>query len=380
MRKEKRICIRILHGILCCVLLFSNPPTLSYADQTEPRNISTGITYLSTHWHYEPYYLSDAEIHRDFRLFRDNGLSIVTLVTVWKYIEPSPGVYNDEAIDDIIHICEIADEYNLQIIIDFHTMMQLESFTMPEWMNPRKFEQVFRDQKTREAWLNYLDHCVDILCEVDNIHSWHMMNEPARSLYPDTDNWACNASIDMFVELWWEMRSIFKTYSNKPVSIRFGGDTFDKHFERDSRIYQVCDYVALNWYEEFCSRELLTDMVSDIQDYVPVMISEFGFETDDDSLQEVSMVEYLDLFDQVYPRSVVAWYWRADYENGSPEAPGLGFNLAGTVEGSPRPAFNILCIKEYPNFVIPESTGGTLSIVIVMIVSLFYSRLQKSRS
>ena len=201
-----------------------------------PRNISTGITYLSTHWHYEPYYLSDEEIHRDFTLFNRMGIDYITLVLIWKYVEPTPGNYLEDAYDDIERVCEIAKEHGLEVIIDFHTMMHENSFTMPTWLSPRKFEQVFKDNSAHQAWLNYLEHSVSKLKDVENIHSWHMMNEPARSLYPITDNWACDVTVEEFIELWQEMRTVFKSISDKPVSIRFAAKSFDNHFNRDPRI------------------------------------------------------------------------------------------------------------------------------------------------
>jgi hypothetical protein len=370
---KKRTLIRIQVILILYIVVFSKPPIESYAEQIDPICNSIGITYLSTHWHYEPYYLSDAEIHRDFSLFQENGLSIVTLVSVWKYIEPLPGVYNDEALNDIIRVCRIAEEYDLEIIIDFHTMMHEDSFTIPEWVEPRKFEQIFLNQSTRKAWLNYLNHSVSTLSKANNIHSWHMMNEPARSLYPETDNWACNATIDEFVTLWSEMKIVFKTHSSKPVSIRFGGNTFDTHFNRDPRIYTICDYISLNWYEEFCSRELLRDMISDIKKHAPVMISEFGYETNNDMLQDEKYRDYVELFSKTNVQCIIAWYWRADYYLGSPSGPGLGFNLADNVEGNPRSAFYRI-YDDYPGFVIPESPIGTIAMITMMIAALVYSK------
>jgi len=140
-----------------------------------------------------------------------------TLVVIWKYLEPSFRVYKDEALDDLIRVCEYAAKYELQVMIDFHTMMHEGSFTVPEWLSPRKFETVFTNDTARQAWLDFLGHCVSHLSGVENIHSWHMMNEPARH------EWACDVTVDEFIELWREMRDVFKTHSGKPVSIRFGG-------------------------------------------------------------------------------------------------------------------------------------------------------------
>jgi hypothetical protein len=295
-----------------------------------------GITYLSTNWHYEPSYPSDGEIIRDFQLFREQGITNITLVAIWKHIEPSYGVYNDAALDDIKRVCGFAEDHGLGVTIDFHTMMQEDSFTMPEWLSPRRFKTVIDNETNKRAWLNYLNHSVDYLKDEKAITSWHMMNEPARL------EWGCNCTVDAFVDLWTEMRTIFKSLSTKPVSIRFGGDTFDTHFNRDPRILDICDYVSFNVYQT-TNIALLADMVSYVHDNDRfVIISEYGLYTDDDTDQFYAYEDYLGFFDKLDVSCCVAWYWRADYDLGIPEGPGSGYNLAGTVDGDYRPAFKLI--------------------------------------
>lgn len=299
-----------------------------------------GVNYLSTWWHYEPKYLSDQELNSDFRLFKDNGLNYITLVAVWSYLEPTRGNYNDTALGDVKRVCQLAAAYGLQVIIDFHTLMDENSFTMPAWLSHRKFETVFRDTTARNAWLNFLDHCVTYLSTVNNINSWHMMNEPARG------SWACDVTITDFVNLWSDMRNIFKSHSAKPVSIRFSADAFDNDFHRDTRIYDICDYVGLNWYDSTYSPEELTDLVTEIRQHRPVMISEFGYsQTDDDTLQADTYRRQIELFKQIGVNTCVAWLWRADFSLGSPDQPGSGWNLAknvSTEHAYPRVAFYTL--------------------------------------
>ena len=109
------------------------------------RNKTTeyGLNYFSTHNHYEPYYLTDEILDRDFSLFRKNGINYITLELIWKYLEPSLGEYNDPGLEDIVRVCRFAEKYRIKIIINFYTMMHENTFTMPEWVSPRKFEQIF---------------------------------------------------------------------------------------------------------------------------------------------------------------------------------------------------------------------------------------------
>jgi hypothetical protein len=330
---------------------------LSYAALDESVNgtdMRFGINYLSTNWHYEPHYLNETT-DRDFKLFKEQGLEYVTLAAIWKYLEPTLGTYNDLALNDMKIVCNVAADYGLKIIIDFHTMMQNDSFTMPTWLSPRKFETVFTNSTVHAAWLNFLDHCVAFLCDTANIQSWHMMNEPALG------EWACNVTVDEFHGLWTEMRSIFKSHSEKPVSIRFGANLFDSHFKRDPRIYEICDYIALNWYEDHCTRERLVDIVTEIQAHNrTVMLSEFGYETNDSNLQTDMFAEYLSLFKSICVNDCIAFFWRADYNSPNPPPPGSGFNLAKNVNGDPRPAF---CLMDTvpPNIDIQSPENKTYS-------------------
>lgn len=172
----------------------------------------------------------------------------MTLAIIWPYHEPQEGKYHEAALDDIIRVCDFA-KYNLRVIINFYTMLSENSWTIPQWLSPWKFEAVFINEAARQSWLNFLNHCASRLSNVESIWSWHMMNEPARG------SWACNVSIDEYLDLWAEMKAIFKLYSDRPISVRFAAQLFDSpnHFNNDQRILDLLDYLSLNWYECYYS-------------------------------------------------------------------------------------------------------------------------------
>lgn len=336
------------------VLIICSTPTLqinrfqaSATGLTEISNpyLKFGVNYLSTLYHYEQKHLNDSTLDRDFKLFKEQGLEFIVVTAIWKYLEPQLGKYDPVGLADLRRVCESASEHGLQVVVDFHTMMDVNSFTMPEWLSPRKFETVFTNSTVRQAWLGFLSYTMSYLDGVGNINSWHMMNEPALH------EWACNVSIDDFVTLWREMRAAVKSQSQRPVSIRFAAGVFNSHFNRDPRIYEVCDYVSLNWYENEtmnpCTPSALTDIVADINAHGrSVFISEFGYETDDDSLQNQMYGRCICLFRNTTGISLCSpWYWRADYNNGAPIS---NYNLARNVTSNlrpvfmPRPAFYLL--------------------------------------
>jgi len=328
--------------ILLVCLLMTSYIRIDFAVSAENGDSTAtkyGVNYFSTHNHYEPYYLSDEELNRDFGLFRDQGLEYVTLCAIWKYLEPELGVYNEVAIDDLERVCEFASQYGLMVIINFYTMMKNNSWTMPEWLSPRKFEAVFLNETAREAWLGFLGHVAERLDGQDSIWSWHMMNEPWRR------EWACNVTIDEFLDLWGEMKDVFRAYSDRPVSVRFTVQAFEDpdHFNSDPRIYSLFDYLALNYYEIYCPGENLTRVVSEAQQNgCRVVISEFGSNATDDIDQANDYKRILGLFNSLGLVDRIAWMWRADYNSTNPDPPGVGYNLAKDVDGTPRKAFHIL--------------------------------------
>jgi hypothetical protein len=329
------------------VLLSGFQPVLSFVPE-DVDDMLLGVNYYSTHNHYESGYLSDDEIERDFALFRDRGLTYVTLGVNWNYTEPERGEYDETALNDLVRICNFAYAYDLKIIIDFHTLMASDgNWTIPDWVSPRRFETVFTDSTnaTRRAWLNFLGNCTEWLNDCDSVWSWNMMNEPAR-------DWGCDVSIDDYLALWGEMRAVFKSYSDRPVSIRFAAQVFDNpvHFGRNSSIYDVCDYLSLNWYQEHCSRQTLADVVAEASEHTNVMISEFGSDAADDVTQAQQMKSQMEFFKTLLLTGCVAWMWRADYDAGWPDLPGTGYNLAKDVDGNPRLAFDYLCDSAFNMF------------------------------
>ncbi len=297
-----------------------------------------GVNYLSTHVHYEEYYLSNQTLDRDFALFKQQGLKYVTLVAVWKYLEPRQGVYNEAAINDLIRVCTHAEKYGLKVNIDFYTMMSNNSWTMPEWLTNRKFETVFLNNTARQAWLNYLDHMANRLDSQQNIYSWHMMNEPARRA------WACDVSIEEYLALWSQMKTVFKAYSDRPVTVRFAAQVFEdpNHFNSDPRIFEVLDFLALNWYELHCPRANLTRIVNQASQNTNIMISEFGANAANDDQQAQQYQNYVAFLRSLGLKDCIAWMWRGDYNSPNPEPPGTGYNLAKDTSGTPRPAFYCL--------------------------------------
>jgi hypothetical protein len=336
-------------------ILVSPVPIHGYARTS---SFSIGVNYLSTHFHYESSYLPNATLQRDFQFFQDQGLKIVSLAVVWVYMEPNMSDYNTAAVADLKRVSAIAAEHGIQVIIDFHTLMDNKdgngSYTMPEWLPLRKFKTVLTNTTYRLAWINYLGNMSASLADIANLHSWHMMNEP----------WASIASMDEYLPLWREMKATIRAHSDKPVSIRFGSEVYLR-FNRDPRIYDICDYIALNWYEYLYPVANFTSLVSELSAHRPVMITEFGYSSNDDKAQKQEYQRYITIFGDLNITGAMPWFWRADYPVGNPDVPGFGYNLAKNVSGEARPAFNVF--SSIPNIPeLPVGTAGTLAAFIAL--------------
>jgi hypothetical protein len=332
--------------LICCIVQASN---VGYTGAAST-DLRFGVNYQSTNHHYSPNeHLTDEVLDRDFQLFKNQGLQFIVLNVIWKYFEPVCGVYNEEAIGNLARVCAFADKYGLKVVIDFHTIANKDSsWSIPEWVAPRYFETVFTNSTVRQAWLSFLAHMAYRLDGVSNLESWQMMNEPARN------SWACDVSVDDYVNLWTDMKTAIGQHSTKPVSIRFSAQTF-YHFNNDPRIYGVCDYFSINWYIEDgpVSQGNFTAAVLDAQAHNrKVMVSEFGSDTgqNGDLLDEAGVTEQyqdsLDIFRALGVDECAAFFWRADYNSTTPSKPGTGLNLAKSDDGTPREAF--LALKNPP--------------------------------
>jgi hypothetical protein len=345
--------------------IMTSTKNMNYAMATDgdsSTEFKFGINYISAYYHYEPRYLTEDVLNRDFALFKQQGLTYITLLMVWKYFEPGYGQYNYAAFADLRRVCEFASKYSLQVIIDIQTQMFANSPKIPDWVRPRMFATVFANSTVHQGWIDFLRYTASYLNDTPNICSWHMMNEPA------TGSWAGGISIDQWIPLWTEMRNVFKSYSDRPVSIRFGAKVFANDFHSDPRIYNVTDYVALNWYEDQGYDETsLAQLIPQIQEHERVMISEFGYnKTTDDSLQAAKFREYITLFEKAGVEEISAWIWWADSwptfhytVPNPPDVPGIIYNLAKSWDGTPRSAFYLLKDIVPPIINVQSPVNGT---------------------
>jgi hypothetical protein len=213
--------------------------------------------------------------------------------------------------------------------------MHNNSYTIPTWVQSRWFNNVVNNVTARQAWLNMLSFSASYLSDVPNIHSWHMMNEPYIG------SWAVQTTIDGFIALWSDMKSAMRQHSPLPVSVRLAANSVTGSFNDDPRMYELFDYMTINWYESYYSitdfKALINSMKSHGKD---IMIGEWGYSTNDDEAQYSKFVTYLNVFKELEIKETLAWLWRSDSAKiANPGSIGKGYIICKNADGEPRKGF-----------------------------------------
>lgn len=341
--------LRKILGIFLALTLLSVFFCIPSAKSTD-EDLRFGINYYAVNHHYEQYCLTDDVLDRDFSLFQSQGLKFIILEAVWAYIGRTPSSYAPEAIPDLIRVCSFAEKYDLKVVIDFHTLMGSKSWTMPWWLTNRNFETVLLNDTAKQHWLNFLDYVANGLNDVPNLEGWQMMNEPGWSSTLPADQF-----VSRWVDLWKQMREVFKSYSDRPVSIRFDEALVRKgYFNLNPQIWEVCDFLSFNWFYRDDVNELTLVEQFALDHGKKVMISEFGTDTGDtgryadDATVRAQYLKSIEYFKSYGVKDCAAFYWQADFisPNNSPFPPGTDYNLALDISGTPRPAF--YCLQNEP--------------------------------
>jgi hypothetical protein len=326
----------------------SSKPTECEAESipSEPILDSTlcGINYHSAWWHYDSQYTTDDIVHRDFQLFQKNGINLVTILIQWVYMEPSDGIYRQKYMNDIKRVIEIADQHDIDCIIDFHTINLMPNWLPPKSLSETSTNRFVTNQKTRDSFFEFEKYVIQNVDHYDNVHSYHIFNEP----YLGSLQWQFSSSRQEVLQFLQDLYNNAKLYTNKPCSIRYGTDsiTASSQFNDDPMVWSSCDYITANYYIDEAwgshSETRLRNIVEKAHNLgKKIMIGEFGRNTDDDLEQQTYMKKYVELFNDIDIDYIGAWIWRADTKvNNEPDAPvGGGYNLAADLNGNPRPAF-----------------------------------------
>lgn len=343
-----------------------------------------GLNYLSL---YHAYETSEANLRRDFELFRLNNIYAINLSLYWYRIEgDTQGDYHDSFLENIKRICTLAREYRVKVLITFHTLWGGDSpWCTPDYVIDPVYGQkdalaIVRDPTMRQAFINMFTYAVQYLSGTPNIKAWCILNEPwywPHELPPPYEN------IDQkenFITLMQELSNIVKTYDGRPVTVRFvfahtwngnAKNIFEEDWGWDQRIFDVLDFISANIYLPLREDPVSTQVINIVKYNISgcytrkknVWITEFGYSSEDDSKQQEAYRYHVKFFRSRRAKVAMAWMYMSEVAPpGWDQNPGFGgFNLA-TPDGTPRPAFYEIPAPILPIFPVlsPLVTGGLL--------------------
>ena len=309
-----------------------------------PRHI--GINYLTLYQKYDTPY---SRLQHDFALFAKNGINTIAISLYWYRIELSEGAYDSQFISNVTRVVKIAETFGLSVMIDFHTLIgNSDAWSNPPYvgsgMNLITKPTVAADYVAMVSW------AVTQLRGLPNIWAYSVLNEPWYwPLTPlSKSNW-----INLIVQL---TRTV-KAIDPKPVTVRFIGDIFERDWTWNATLIRSLDFLSINAYLSVNSsgpnywntwsnlRAGLGDIVQHASSLrTKVQITELGFPTPNDALQEAVYNQYSDVFKTLPNLSGwLSWGWDSSYDPNHPSWSAIGeYSIDARSTGIPRPAFYVL--------------------------------------
>jgi hypothetical protein len=282
-----------------------------------------GLDYSSSGWNYSD---SEAHLRSDFARFKQNNITLICLWLHWYNVQPrSSSSYDDAFLGRVKKLCLVANEYGIEVDIDFHSGCgSYKRYGLPHWFSGT-FDKVATSSTAKAQWINMEKHVVQYLSSVPNIRSWQLFNEP----------WADTSSLQTsYRALFVDTASAVKALTDKPVTIRFGASSFTAHKWKDwAQLYQICDFLAVNWYPQYHTVASLDAFVSAAKSRMKSMeITEYGAGSSNDETQRASVANQISLFKaRGIDTALICQYGTLDTSN--------HFNVRNPSTGQPRPAF-----------------------------------------
>jgi len=303
-----------------------------------------GVNYLSL---YQEYDTPDSRLQHDFALFAKNGINTIVISLYWYRVELSEGVYDSEFINNVTRVVKIAGRFGLSVMIDFHTLMgDSDAWSNPPYvgsgMNLVTNPRIAADYVAMVTWAVTQLRCLP------NIWSYSVLNEPwywPLASLPKS-NW-----INLIVQL---ARAV-KAIDSRPVTVKFVGDIFERDWAWNTTLIRSLDFLSIDAYFSVNSsywntwsklRAGLGDIVQHASSLgEKVQITEFGFPTSNDAVQQAVYYRYTDFFKTLANLSGwLSWGWDSSYDPNHPSWSAIGeYSIDEHSTGTPRPAFYVLC-------------------------------------
>ena len=313
---------------------------------THPAPKHIGVNYLTL---YHEYTTPESRLQHDFALFQREGINTIVVSLFWYRIEDSRGVYDQQFIDNVTRVIRIANTYGLSVLIDFHTLIgESDAWSNPNYvgvgMNLINQSQIAADYIAMVKWT------VTQLKGLPNIWAYSVLNEP---WYWPLDSWRELNWINLMAQL----SQAVKAIDPKPVTVRFIGALFDRDWQWNPKIIQSLDFLSINAFLDDNSNESiywdnwdkykagLADITRNASTLgKTVQVTEFGYSTPDDPVQESIYREYVGIFEQTPNLSGwLSWGWDSSHDPNNPTWSAIhDYSIDVQATGTPRPAYYAL--------------------------------------
>ena len=316
------------------------------ATSSAPGSGHIGVNYMSL---YNSYDTPATTLQTDFAKFKNDGINTIAVTLYWYRIESSRGVYNQQFINNVIRVSNVAANYGIEVMIDFHTLVgDGDSWSNPQYVGVAM--NLMTNPDIANAYVAMVSWTVGQLKTVPNIWAYAVLNEPWY--WPLTDS-----SKNNWINLTVNLSKAVKTIDNKPVTVRFVAPLFERDWAWDTRLIGALDFISLNAYISPDAQNAIywrtfdayQSAINDITDKAAAMgkqvqITEFGCSNPDDAQQADTYRAYTDIF-KVTSNLIgwLSWGWDRGYDQNNQTWTAIGsYSILVQATGVARSAYLVL--------------------------------------
>jgi hypothetical protein len=320
-----------------------NQATINARHSTPVHTI--GVNYLTLYHRYDT---PQTVLDRDFSRFKTDGINTIVVALYWYRIESSQGVYNQQFINNVIRVVNVANKYGLKVMFSFHTLIgQGDAWSNPDYVGDGM--NLITNSSIAAAYVAMVKWTVTQLKGLPNVWAYSVVNEP---WYWPLDSWRKANWINLIVQLASTVRAI----DIKPVTVRFVGALFERDWGWDPTLLSALDFISINAYIDEGADNIYWNTFDELRSGLGnltqkasalvkrVEITEFGYSTSDDALQANRYQSYTDIFKST--PNLIGWLsWGDDssYDAGNPSWTAIGwYSIVIQSTGTPRPAYTVL--------------------------------------
>ncbi|GAA2799866.1 cellulase family glycosylhydrolase [Kitasatospora paracochleata] len=143
-----------------------------------------GANYVpSSGWLYSWLDFSADDARRDLEDLASLGLDHIRVFPVWPWIQPNRALIRRRAVDDLLHLVDLAAEFELDVAVDL-LQGHLSSFDfLPSWVLTWHQRSLFADRAVRDGITAYVDTLARALADRPNVFALTLGNE-VNNLWP----------------------------------------------------------------------------------------------------------------------------------------------------------------------------------------------------